>query len=58
MIPKRRAINISCFFFFFYNGDEPNLILPKFGLPLYFFFFFFFMSFFHLQKEILLDDNT
>ena len=57
MTPKRRAINFSCFFFFFfYNGDEPNLILPKFGLPLYFFFFF--MSFFHLQKEILLDDNT
>ena len=37
------------------NGDEPNLILPKFARPLYFFFS---SAFWHLQKQISLDENS
>ena len=36
------------------NGDEPNLILPKFARPLYFFF----LTSFLVLTEILLDENS
>ena len=37
------------------NGDEPNLILPKFARPLYFFFAH---QLFGTYTEISLDENS